>query len=44
MGNNKRTSIGLDETLTHLQTVLPEVSGKWIEKLKELGCIKAKIG
>lgn len=44
MGNNKRTSIGVDETLTHLQTVPPEVSGKWIEKLKELGCIKAKIG
>jgi hypothetical protein len=44
MGNNKRTSIGVAETLTHLQTVPPEVSGKWIEKLKELGCSKAKIG
>jgi pyruvate formate lyase activating enzyme len=44
MGNNKRTSIGVDETLTHLKTVPPEVSGKWIEKLKESGCNKAKIG
>lgn len=44
IGNNKRTSIGVDETLTHLKTVPPEVSGKWIEKLKESGCNKAKIG
>jgi len=44
MGNNKRTSIGKEETLTHLKTVPPEVSGNWIEKLKESGCNKAKIG
>lgn len=44
MGNNKRTSIGTDETLTHLKTVPPEVSDKWIEQLKILGCEKAKIG
>ena len=44
MGNNKRTSIGVEETLTHLKTVPPEVSGLWIQKLKELGCNKAKIG
>lgn len=44
MGNNKRTSIGVEETLIHLQTVPPEVSDNWIEKLKELGCNKAKIG
>lgn len=44
MGNNKRTSIGVEETLMHLQTVPPEVSSKWIERLKELGCDKAKIG
>lgn len=44
MGNNKRTSIGVEETLTHLKTVPPEVSGKWIEQMKNLGCKKAKIG
>lgn len=44
MGNSKRTSIGVEETLTHLHTVAPEVSVKWIERLKELGCNKAKIG
>jgi pyruvate formate lyase activating enzyme len=44
MGNNKRTSIGSEETLTHLKTVPPEVSDKWIELLKNLGCEKAKIG
>jgi len=44
MGNSKRTSIGVDETLTHLNTVPPETAGQWIEKLKEMGCNKAKIG
>ncbi len=44
MGNSKRTSIGIDETLTHLKTVHPELSGKWIEQLKKLGCEKATIG
>jgi glycyl-radical enzyme activating protein len=44
MGNSKRTSIGIDETLTHLNTVPPETASQWIEKLKEMGCDKAKIG
>jgi pyruvate formate lyase activating enzyme len=44
MGNNKRISIGIEETLSHLPTVPPEVSVKWIEKLKNYGCHKAKIG
>jgi pyruvate formate lyase activating enzyme len=44
MGNNKRISIGLEETLSQLLTVPPEVSVKWIERLKNYGCHKAKIG
>ncbi len=44
MGNSKRTSIGFDETLTHLETVPPEVADRWIRQLKESGCEKAKIG
>ena len=44
MGNNKRTSIGFAETLTDLKSVLPEISDKWIEKLRNFGCHKAKIG
>jgi pyruvate formate lyase activating enzyme len=44
MGNSKRTSIGVGETLTHLNTVPPEIAEQWIEKLKEMGCFKAKIG
>lgn len=44
MGNSKRTSIGKNETLTHLDTVSPETADQWIEKLKEMGCSKVKIG
>jgi pyruvate formate lyase activating enzyme len=44
MGNSKRTSIGVGETLTHLNTVPPEIAEQWIEKLKEMGCFNAKIG
>jgi pyruvate formate lyase activating enzyme len=44
MGNSKRTSIGSGETLTHLNTVPPETASQWIEKLKEMGCSKVKIG
>ncbi len=44
MGNNKRISIGFDETLTGLKTVTPELAAKWIEHLRELGCEKVKIG
>jgi pyruvate formate lyase activating enzyme len=43
-GNNKRTSIGAEETLANLKTTTPEVSGKWLAQLKELGCTKAIIG
>ena len=44
MGNNKRTSIGANETLTHLETVPPETAEKWITRLRKMGCKKAKIG
>lgn len=44
MGNSKRISIGRNETLTELKTVLPEVSQQWIEQLRMLGCTKAVIG
>jgi glycyl-radical enzyme activating protein len=44
MGNNKRTSIGREETLTSLKTVKPEISQNWIIKLRELGCEKVKMG
>lgn len=44
MGNSKRTSIGFDETLTDLKTVPSEVAENWIERLKNYGCQKAKIG
>jgi glycyl-radical enzyme activating protein len=44
MGNSKRTSIGMDETLTDLETVPPEVARKWIRQLNESGCKKAKLG
>jgi pyruvate formate lyase activating enzyme len=44
IGNSKRTSIGTDETLTHLDTVPAEKSNQWIAQLRQLGCEKAKIG
>jgi len=44
MGNSKRISIGLDETLAELKTVSSEVAEKWVEQLKSYGCHKAKIG
>ncbi|OFX58416.1 MAG: hypothetical protein A2066_21265 [Bacteroidetes bacterium GWB2_41_8] len=43
MGNNKRTSIGKEETLTDLETVPAEVAGKWVQKLKKLGCEKVSL-
>ena len=44
MGNSKRTSIGIEETLTDLNTVPPEIAEKWIEKIRNFGCHKAKAG
>jgi glycyl-radical enzyme activating protein len=44
VGNNKRTSIGSERTLADLNTTPPEVSGKWLKQLKEMGCSKARIG
>ena len=44
MGNSKRTSIGIDETLTHLNTVPVEIAEEWIARLREMGCEKSKIG
>lgn len=44
MGNSKRISIGINETLIELKTVLPENSNKWIAQLRSLGCDNVKIG
>jgi pyruvate formate lyase activating enzyme len=44
MGNSKRTSIGVEETLTHLNTVPSELADNWISQLKKMGCEKVKIG
>ena len=44
VGNNKLTSIGMDETLADLETVPPEVANQWILQLNESGCEKAKLG
>jgi len=44
LGNSKRISIGIDETLTNLGTTPPDVSDLWLEKLKKLGCEKVKLG
>lgn len=44
MGNSKRISIGIGETLSHLETVPPEMAEEWIARLKQMGCGKAKIG
>ncbi|MHC1705696.1 MAG: glycyl-radical enzyme activating protein [Tenuifilaceae bacterium] len=43
LGNSKRISTGISKTLTHLKTVPPEISEKWIEQLRKSGCNKAKI-
>jgi glycyl-radical enzyme activating protein len=44
MGNNKRTSIGIERTLPELKTTPPEVSAEWLQQLRDLGCEKVKIG
>ena len=44
MGNSKRISIGTDETLAGLKTVLLETSNTWLSQLNNLGCKKVKIG
>lgn len=44
MGNSKRKSLGFDEALADLKTVPPEVAEEWIEKLRNFGCHKVKIG
>lgn len=44
MGNSKRTSIGDEETLKDLKTVSSEVVESWIQRLKNQGCHKAKVG
>ena len=43
MGNGKRISLGVDETFINLKTIPHDISEKWIEKLKEMGCTKATI-
>jgi len=44
IGNNKRISIGTEETLADLNTTPPEVTAQWLVQLEKLGCGKAKIG
>lgn len=44
MGNNKRRSIGINETLSYLETVPPETTDEWIAQLRKMGCEKVKIG
>lgn len=44
MGNNKRISIGKNETFTELKTVSPQVLRTWIQQLLDLGCEKVVIG
>lgn len=44
MGNSKRISIGSNETLSGLKTVLPKTSLLWVEKLGVLGCGKVEVG
>jgi pyruvate formate lyase activating enzyme len=43
-GNNKRISLGSEETLCGLGTTPPEVATDWLEQLKRLGCKKVRIG
>lgn len=43
MGNNKRISIGREETLSQLKTTLPELAATWLKNLKKLNCSKAKL-
>lgn len=42
-GNNKRISIGGEETLTDLKTTSQELAAQWLQKLKDLNCTKAKL-
>jgi glycyl-radical enzyme activating protein len=44
MGNNKRISIGSEETLPDLKTTSPELADEWLKRLKKQGCLKAKLG
>lgn len=44
MGNNKRISIGKNETFTELKTVSPQVAASWVQQLLQLGCEKIIIG
>jgi len=44
IGNNKRTSIGVETTLPDLKNTAPELSENWIDQLKKMGCEKVKIG
>jgi pyruvate formate lyase activating enzyme len=44
MGNSKRISLGSEETLPDLKTTTPELAASWLNRLKELNCLKAKLG
>jgi glycyl-radical enzyme activating protein len=43
IGNNKRTSLGVETTLAKMQTTSPEMAEKWLDQLKKLKCEKVKI-
>jgi glycyl-radical enzyme activating protein len=43
IGNNKRTSIGLEPTLQNLKTTPKELSANWLEQLNKMNCTKVKI-
>lgn len=43
-GNNKRISIGKEETLTELKTTSMELASSWLKQLKDMNCNKVKNG
>lgn len=44
MGNSKRISIGCNETLTEIKTVMPEAAQQWVEKFRNMGCNLVFVG
>lgn len=44
IGNNKRISIGEEETLQHLETTPQELADEWLKRLKEKKITKVKMG
>jgi pyruvate formate lyase activating enzyme len=44
MGNSKRTSLGIEQTLPDLKTVSTKTTDEWLKQMKSLRCEKARIG